>query len=99
MDALAILLGWPSLIGAWFLASAAIWWQRPALAWLALALILPVAVYLSGSPAYPLSGVIPVAGLAVTASYCRRTVRYRSLSGLGIYTVFLTGLGLLVLSE
>lgn len=99
MENIAILTGWPSLIAALLLASAGAWLRRPLAIWIGLVLILPVTFYLSGSPAYPFAGIVPVGGLAVAAVTCRLPNRWPSITGVGVYGVFLAGLAHLVLSQ
>ena len=85
-------MGWPSLIAALMLASAGTWLRKPAPIWIGLVLILPVALYLSGSPAYPFAGIAPIAALVLAAVTCRLPGRWPSLAGVGVYLVFLLAL-------
>jgi hypothetical protein len=98
VDIVAMLMGWPSLVAALILASAGAWFRKPAAIWVGLVLTLPVAFYVSGSPAYPFVGVAPVAALVMAAVTCRLPSRWPSLAGVGIYTMFLAGLAYLVAS-
>ena len=96
VDIVAILMGWPSLIASLVLASAGAWFRKPAAVWVGLVLILPLAIYVSGSPAYPFTGVVPVIGLVVTAVTCRLPNRWPSLAGVSVYAAFLAWLAFLV---
>jgi len=97
VDVVAILLGWPSLISALTLASAGAWFRKPAAIWAGLVLILPLAIYVSGSPAYPFIGIAPVVGLVVAAVTCRLPNRWPSLAGVGVYATFLVWLAYVVI--
>jgi hypothetical protein len=89
-------MGWPSLIAALLLVSAGAWFRKPAPIWIGLVLILPMALYVSGSPAYPFAGIIPVVALVVAAVTCRLPNRWPSLAGVGVYAVSLGGLAYIV---
>jgi hypothetical protein len=99
VDIVAILLGWPSLIAALMFASVGTWFRKPAAVWVGLVLILPMALYVSGSPAYPFVGIAPVAGLMLAAVTCRLPSRWPSLAGVGFYGTFLAGLACVVVSQ
>ena len=99
MDSLAILLGWPSLITALLLAAAGAWFRKPIPIWAGLVLTLPMALYVSGSPAYPFVGIFPVLALAVSALTCRGPGRWPSVGGVAVYAVFLAALAYLVLRQ
>lgn len=73
--------------------------RRPYLAWVGVVLTLPMGLYLSGSPAYPLSGLIPVSALGIAAGRCRDTQRWQAYTGIVIYALFLVALASLVLNE
>jgi predicted membrane channel-forming protein YqfA (hemolysin III family) len=97
VDIVAILMGWPSLIAALLLSASGTWLGKPALVWASVVLIVPVAFYLSGSPAYPFVGVIPVLALVASALTCRMVHRWPGFVGVGIYAFFLAGLAYLVI--
>ena len=96
MDIVAILAGWPGLIGALLLATTGTWLRRPALIWAGIVLTLPMALYLAGSPAYRFVGVAPVIALAVAAVSCRAPNRWPAIAGVGAYAVFLAALAYIV---
>jgi len=89
-------MGWPSLLAALVLTSAGAWSRKPAAIWVGLVLTLPMAFYVSGSPAYPFIGIAPVIALAAAAVTCRLPNRWPSLAAVGIYAMFLAGLAYLV---
>lgn len=99
MDAIAILLGWPSLGSALILATAGVWTRKPVLIWIGVILVIPMALYLSASPAYPFAGLIPLAALVVAARTCRKNARWQSLVGISVYGVFLAALAFIVITE
>lgn len=99
MDAIAFLLGWPALIAALLLAASGFWYRRAVLVWPAVVLVAPMALYLSGSPAYPLAGAVPLGALVLSALTCRGPRRWPSLAGVGIYAVFLGWLAYLVVAS
>jgi len=99
MDVIAILLGWPSLGGALLLAAAGVWFRKPVLIWIGVVLVIPMALYLSASPAYPFAGLIPLVALVLAALTCRRTARWQSLTGISVYGVFLAALAFIVITE
>ena len=99
MDTLAILFGWPSLAAALLLAAAGTWLRKPAAVWVGLVLTLPLAFYVSGSPAYPFLGVIPVLALAFSAVMCRAERRWPSYTGIGIYAAFVAALAYVVVGQ
>jgi predicted membrane channel-forming protein YqfA (hemolysin III family) len=80
VDIVAILMGWPSLIAALLLSATGTWLGKPALVWTAVVLIVPMAFYLSGSPAYPFVGTVPV--LALLFDVHRRACVCRHLPGI-----------------
>lgn len=92
-------MGWPSLIAALLLASAGAWFRKAVPIWLGLVLVLPMALYLSGSPAYPLAGVVPVAALTLAGVTCRLPGRWPSFTGVGVYLAFLLALAYLVTGQ
>ncbi len=99
MDRLALLLGWPSLIAALLLAAAGAWFRSPVPIWVGLVLTLPMAFYVSGSPAYPFVGIFPVLALAASALACRRPSRWPGLAGVAVYAIFLAALACVVVRQ
>lgn len=99
MDRIAILLGWPSLIAALALAAAGAWYRKPIPIWTGIVLTLPMAFYVSGSPAYPFAGVVPVLALVVSALTCGGRSRWPGFTGVGVYAVFLAALAYLVITQ
>jgi len=99
MKTIAILMGWPSLVSALLLASAGVWSGKPVLIWIGAILIVPIALYLSASPAYPLVGLIPVGALVAAALTCRRPATWQSLVGVGVYSLFLLVLAAIVIDQ
>jgi hypothetical protein len=96
VDIIAILAGWPSLITALLLAVSGVWFRKPALVWIGIVLTLPVAYYISGSPAYPFVGIAPVLALAVAALTCRAPKRWPGIAGVSVYAAFLAALAWVV---
>ena len=99
MDTIAILLGWPSLVAALLLAAAGTWFRKPAVVWVGVVLTLPMALYVSGSPAYPFAGVFPVLALALSAVTCQAELRWPSYAGVGLYAAFGEALGCVVIGQ
>ena len=99
VDIIAILLGWPSLVAALLLAATGTRTRRPGLIWGGIVLTLPVAFYVSGSPAYPFIGVAPVLALTVTALTCRSSRRWPAVAGVVVYATFLAALAWVVLGD
>jgi len=89
-------MGWPSLIAALAFASAGTWFRKPPAVWIGLVLMLPMALYVSASPAYPFVGIAPTAGLVLAAVTCRLPSRWPGFTGVGIYLAFLLALAYLV---
>lgn len=89
-------MGWPALLVALLLAAAGTWFRKPIAIWTGLALTLPLAIYLSGSPAYPFLGALPVFALVLSALTCRQRRRWPGLAGLGAYAAFLLVLAIIV---
>jgi hypothetical protein len=96
MDIVAVFLGWPSLLMAAGLAGLGAWRRRSMPVWLAILFSAPMAFYVSGSPAAPLIGLLPIAALTVTALTCGNHVRWPTWLSLGIYYSFLLALAGLV---
>lgn len=92
-------MGWPSLLAALLLAAGGTWYRKPAAIWAALALTLPMAWYLSGSPACPVAGIVPVFALGLSALTGTAERRWPSFTGVGIYTAFLLALAYRVVSQ
>lgn len=90
-------MGWPSLIAALLLSASGTWLRKPALIWASVVLIVPVSFYLSGSPAYPFVGIIPVIALVSSALTCRMARKWPSFAGVGVYAMFLAGLAYIVI--
>jgi predicted membrane channel-forming protein YqfA (hemolysin III family) len=88
VDIVAILMGWPSLIAALLLSATGTWLGKPVLVWTAVVLIVPMAFYLSGSPAYPFVGIVPVIALVMSALTCRKPGSWLRFAGIGIYLTF-----------
>jgi len=99
MDVIAILMGWPSLGTALLLSIAGVWSRRIVWIWIAVVLVIPMALYVSATPAYPFVGFIPLIALVVAAMTCRMTSRWPSLAGISVYSVFLLALALIVINE
>lgn len=99
MDVIAILMGWPSLGSALLLSGAGAWLQKPALVWIGVALTIPMALYLSASPAYPFVGLVPLVALVIAAVTCRTIPRWRSMGAVAVYGAFLLALAFLVVNE
>jgi hypothetical protein len=99
VDILAILMGWPALLAALILSVSGAWLGRPVLIWVAVALIAPVALYLSGSPAYPLVGIVPVLALVTSALTCRNPRKWPSAAGVTVYALFLAALAYIVIYQ
>lgn len=99
VDSVAILMGWPSLIAALLLSTLGAWLGKPALIWTAVVLIVPVALYLSGSPAYPFVGIVPVLALAIAALTCRKPGKWPGFAGVGVYAIFLAALAYIVINQ
>lgn len=99
MDIVAILVGWPALLAALLLSASGAWLGKPALIWVSVVLIAPMAIYLSGSPAYPFVGTIPVLGLVASALGCRMHHRWPSAAGVIVYAVFLAYLAYTVIDQ
>lgn len=99
MEALALLLGWPSLLLAAGLAGYGVWRRKPIPVWLAILFSAPVAFYVSGSPAAPFVGFLPIAALAVTALTCRHRNRWPAGASLGVYYSCVMALAALVLGH
>lgn len=87
------------MIAALMFASAGAWFKKPAAVWVGLLLILPMLLYVSGSPAYTFVGIAPAAGLMLAAVTCRLPSRWPSLAGVGVYGIFLAGLAYVVVSQ
>lgn len=96
VDLIAILMGWPSLLAALLLAAAGSRLGRPALIWTGIVLTLPMALYLSGSPRFPLVGIAPVLALTVAALTCRAPNRWPAIAGVSAYAAFLAALAYIV---
>jgi hypothetical protein len=96
---IGFLLGWPSLGVALLLASLGVWLARPALLWTALMLSAPVALYISGSPAAPLVGVVPMGALVVAARTCQNKPRWPSILSVAVYGACLASLGFIVMNQ
>lgn len=92
-------MGWPALIAALLLAASGAWRGKPALIWVGVVLVAPVALYLSGSPAYPFVGAVPVLGLVASALTCRMHRKWPSVSGVIVYALFLASLAYVVINE
>ena len=99
MDALAILLGWPSLVLALLLAGTGAWRRKrwPLIA--AFVLALPTTLYIAFSPGHLLAALAPLSALAIAAARCRRAPRWQSLAGVVVYAMFLIWLLLLVRND
>ena len=89
MDIVAVLLGWPSLLGALAVSALGIATRRPLLVAAAVILTLPMALYLAAAPRWPLSGLIAPAALGVSAWYCAREPRWPAVTGVVVYAGFL----------
>jgi hypothetical protein len=96
MDIVGVFLGWPSLALAAGLAGLGAWRRKPMPVWLAILFSAPTAFYISGSPAVPLIGLLPLAALTVTALTCSMGVRWPTWLSLGFYYSCLLALAGLV---
>ena len=96
---IGFLLGWPSLGIALLLAGLGVWLSRPVMLWTALMLSAPVALYVSGSPAMPFVGVVPMGALAVAARTCKNKPRWPSILSVAVYGVCLGSLGFVVINQ
>jgi hypothetical protein len=99
MDAIAILMGWPSLGTALLLSIAGVWSRRPVWIWIGVVLAIPMALYVSLSPAYRFIGFIPLIALVVAALTCQKTARWPSLAGISVYTLFVLALAFIVINQ
>jgi predicted membrane channel-forming protein YqfA (hemolysin III family) len=99
VDIVAILMGWPSLIAALLLSATGTWLGKPVLVWTAVVLIVPMAFYLSGSPAYPFVGIVPVIALVMSALTCRKPGSWLRFAGIGIYLTFIAALAFVVIFQ
>lgn len=70
-NVVGLVLGWPSLSLALGLAVLGTWRARALPIWIAAVLSAPTAFYVSGAPAFPFLGVIPIGVLAIAAWTCR----------------------------
>lgn len=93
------MIGWPSLVSALVLAAVGIWVRKSAFLWVAIALSLPMGLYISATPRFPLVGFLPLAALVVAAFTVRRESRVAGIAGVTVYAVFLAALVQLVLNE
>lgn len=96
VELIAILLGWPSLICAAGLALYGVWRETSTPVWIAALLCTPMALYISGLPAMPFVGAVPIVALALAAFACRFKTRWLSAFGLGIYYICLVALAYIV---
>lgn len=92
-----MLLGWPSLIVALGIAVVGVWRRSPSMLWVATVLSLPVALYVSGTPALPLIGVVPVGALIAAGLTCHRQNRMLATLAVGIFAACLGALGFIVI--
>lgn len=92
------LIGWPSLVAAFGLTVAGAWRRKPALIWSAVVLSAPTAFYVSGAPAGPFAGVIPMAALVITALTCRGPSPWPARLSLGLYGGCLAALAYVVVT-
>ena len=99
MDAIAILVGWPSLGVAFLLSIAGVWLKKSYLVWIGVILILPMTLYLSAAPAFPFVALVPAAALVVAALTCRRSMRWQPWTGIGIYAAFLFAFAWIVIHQ
>lgn len=99
MDLIGALFGWPSLLAALGLGIHGVWRRRPAALWGATVLSAPVAFYVSGSPALPFVGIVPLGALVVAASTCRRRALWPAALALGVYAGCLVVLGYVVIAD
>jgi hypothetical protein len=99
MDAIAILMGWPSLGTALLLSIAGAWSRKPVWIWIGVVLVIPMALYVSAMPAFPFVGVIPLFALVVAALTCRKTPRWPSLAGISVYAMFMLALAFIVINQ
>jgi hypothetical protein len=99
MHIIAILMGWPSLAAALLLSAAGVWSRKPVLIWIGVILSLPMALYISATPRFPLVGFIPLVALVVAALTCRRNARWPTLTGIAIYSAFIVALAFAVFFE
>ncbi len=99
MDVIAILMGWPSLGSALLLSMAGVWSRKPVWIWIGVVLVIPMALYVSATPAYPFVGLIPLVALVVAALTCHKTARWPSLAGISVYAMFVLALAFLVINE
>jgi hypothetical protein len=99
VDVIAMLSGWPALMTALLSSAAGVWLGKPILAWAGVVLVAPVALYLSGSPAYPMIGTVPVIAVVSSALTCRRPRKWPGIAGVSIYALFLAALADIVVSE
>ena len=99
MDLIAILMGWPALITALVLSAFGAWFGKPALIWVGVVLVAPMAIYLSGSPGYRFVGAIPLLGLVASALSCRMRRKWPSAAGVVVYALFLAYLAYIVINQ
>lgn len=98
MDLVAVLLGWPSLLGALALSALGVGTRRPLLVVAAVILTLPMALYLAAAPGWPLSGLIAPAALGISAWRCTRGPRWPAVTGVVVYAGFLVWLLYIVMA-
>ena len=92
-------MGWPSLIAALLLSASGTWLGKPALVWTAVVFIVPVALYLSASPAYPFVGIVPLLALVIAALTCRKPGKWPGIAGVAVYAAFLAALAYIVTNQ
>jgi len=99
MDIIAILMGWPSIGAALLFSIAGVRSRRPVLIWIAVVLSLPMALYVSATPRFPLVGFIPLVALVVAALTCHKNARWPGLAGIVIYTACIAALAFIVIVQ
>lgn len=99
MDMIAILFGWPSLIGALLLSLTGVWYRKPGFVWIGALVTVPITLYLAAAPALPLVAIVPFAALIFAALTCRGTKRWQSWLGVGVYGAFCLTLAYVVIVQ